>query len=80
MGRGVVRKMGLESLRGGRTKHVKWLKALQVDTWISGCISACIGSLYWGILLGTPKLSFHLVLAASPELKRLATAADRSEL
>jgi hypothetical protein len=32
------------------------------------------------ILLGTPKLSFHLVFVVSPVLKRLATAADRSPL
>ena len=32
------------------------------------------------ILLGTPKLSFHVVFCFSPVLKRLATAVDRSVL
>ena len=74
-GRGVVRKMGSELPNGGKLE-------VQECSYISGypVALACLCTYYWGILLGTPKLSFHLVFVASPELKRLATAADRSVL
>lgn len=77
--RGVVRKTGLELLHGGRIECFKCCKRCKFILGYPVAL-AYLYSIYWGILLGTPKLSFHLVFVTSPELKRLAIAADRSVL